>query len=120
MICCCVPAGQIREFTVWIHLQWVYTKGAALALITLLRDTAKESWPCNIKEGKVAFLLRHTLVQRDQWSTDTALAGMLTFLTCLLLTLRMKQGTSQALTLFLRMVGTEKESFSAWLKLEVQ
>lgn len=120
MICCCVPTGQISEFTVWIHLLWVYTTGAALALIALLRGTAKESWPCDIKEGKIVFLLRHTLVQRDQWCTDAALAGMLTFLTCLLLTLKMKQGTSQALILFLRMVGTEKGSFSVWLKLEVQ
>lgn len=37
-----VPTGEISEFTVWIHLQWVYTEVATLALISLPGCTAEE------------------------------------------------------------------------------
>lgn len=37
-----VPAGEISKFTVWIHLQWVYTEVTTLALISLSGCTAEE------------------------------------------------------------------------------
>lgn len=37
-----VPTGEICEFSVWIHLQWVYTEVATPALTSLPGYTAEE------------------------------------------------------------------------------
>lgn len=42
MTCDFVPTGQISEFTVWIHLQWVYTEVATPTLISLPACTVED------------------------------------------------------------------------------